>query len=125
MLKSALKKYALISAGLASTALGVAGIFIPLLPTTPFLLLAAACFLRSSDSLYEKLTTHRILGEYIRNYSEKRAIDLKAKVTAIVLLWLSIGYSAIYIVNVIYVKVILLAVAACVTAHLLTLKTLR
>jgi len=124
-MKNALKKYALISAGLASTALGVAGIFIPLLPTTPFLLLAAACFLRSSDSLYEKLTTHRILGEYIRNYSERRAITLKTKVTAIVLLWLSIGFSAIYIVNIIYVKMILLVIAACVTAHLISLNTIR
>lgn len=125
MFKSAFKKYALISVGLASTALGVAGIFIPLLPTTPFLLLAAACFLRSSDSLYEKLTTHRILGEYILNYSERRAITLKAKITAIVLLWLSIGYSVIYIVNLIYVKMILLVIAACVTAHLVSLNTLR
>ena len=124
-MKNALKKYALISAGLASTALGGAGIFIPLLPTTPFLLLAAACFLRSSDSLYEKLTTHRILGEYIRNYSERRAITLKTKVTAIVLLWLSIGFSAIYIVNIIYVKMILLVIAACVTAHLISLNTIR
>ncbi|HBC76843.1 MAG: hypothetical protein A2008_02735 [Candidatus Wallbacteria bacterium GWC2_49_35] len=124
-MKNAFKKYALISAGLASTALGVAGIFIPLLPTTPFLLLAAACFLRSSDSLYEKLTTHKILGEYIRNYSEKRAVALRTKITAIALLWLSIGYSVIYIVNVIYIKVILLVIAACVTAHLVSLNTLR
>lgn len=125
MLRRAFKKYALISAGLASTALGVAGIFIPLLPTTPFLLLAAACFLRSSDSLYEKLTTHRILGEYIRNYSEKRAVALKTKVTAIILLWLSIGYSVIYIINVIYLKLILIVIAACVTAHLVSLNTIK
>jgi hypothetical protein len=124
-MKNALKRYALISAGLASTALGVAGIFIPLLPTTPFLLLAAACFLRSSDSLYEKLVTHRLLGEYIRNYSEKRAVALRTKITAIALLWLSIGYSVIYIVNVIYIKVILLLIAACVTAHLVRLNTIR
>lgn len=125
MIKKAVKKYMLISLGVTATALGVAGIFIPLLPTTPFLLFAAACFLRSSETLYEKLTTHRLLGEYIRNYSEKRAIAFKTKVTAIVLLWLSMGYSVIYIVNVIYIKLILLVIAACVTAHLARLNTLR
>ncbi len=117
-------KYLLILTGALSTMLGVAGIFVPLLPTTPFLLLAAACFLKSSDRLYLALVNNRYLGDYIRNYNERRAIPLKTKFASIILLWSSIAYCAIYVVSLIYVKVILLIIALCVTAHLLSLKTI-
>ncbi len=124
MLSKTVKKYFLIFAGTLSTALGVVGIFIPLLPTTPFLLLAAACFLKSSDRLYLALINNGILGDYIRNYSERRAVPYKTKFASITLLWLSIGYCALYVVSLIYLKVLLLVIALCVTAHLLSLKTL-
>lgn len=124
MLAKKVKKYFLIFAGTLSTAIGVAGIFVPLLPTTPFLLLAAACFLKSSDRLYLALINNGILGEYIRNYSERRAVPYKTKFASIILLWLSIGYCALYVVSPIYLKVLLLVIALCVTAHLLSLKTL-
>jgi methylthioribose-1-phosphate isomerase len=74
-------------------ALGVIGIFLPVLPTTPFLLLAAACFVRSSKSFYLWLIHHRQLGPWIRDYLEGQGIPLKAKVYSIALMWLSIGLS--------------------------------
>ncbi|HOT75635.1 MAG TPA: YbaN family protein [Candidatus Wallbacteria bacterium] len=119
-----IKKYLLITAGLISTALAVIGIFLPLLPTTPFLLLAAACFVRSSDSLYHRLMTHRIFGEYIKNYTERRAIALKTKITALAFLWLTISYSAFFVIKIFYVKLALLVIAACVTWHILSFKTI-
>ena len=76
---SLLRRALLIIVGLLSVAVGVVGIFVPLLPTTVFLLLAAACFVRSSDRLYRRLITNRVFGSYIRNYREHRAMPLGAK----------------------------------------------
>lgn len=114
----------LVAAGCIAVALGAVGIFLPLLPTTPFLLLAAACFLRSSDRLYAWLITHRWLGGYIRNYREHRAITLRAKVLTLALLWLTIGYSAVWVVSALALRVLLLAIALGVTIHILRLRTL-
>lgn len=102
----------------------MAGIFLPLLPTTPFLLLGAACYARSSDRFHDRLINHRILGEYIRNYRDHKAVKLKAKVAAITLLWATIGVS-IFLVGLLWVKVLLLAIAVGVTWHLLSLRTIR
>ncbi|MEN8615229.1 YbaN family protein [Dehalogenimonas sp. THU2] len=110
--------------GTLAVGLGIVGIFLPLLPTTPFLLLAAASYARSSPRFYNWLINHHRLGEYIRNYRDHRAIKLHAKVTAIALLWLTIGVSII-VVDPAWVKLSLGAIAAAVTGHLLSLKTLR
>jgi len=118
------KRILLVTAGCASLSLGVIGIFVPLLPTTPFLLLASACFLRSSDSLYNWLIHHRLFGNYIRCYQQFRAISIKAKVITIMLLWTFIGYSVLFIVNVLWLRILLLIIAAGVTAHILRLRTL-
>ena len=93
-----MKKFFLIFAGFLFTALGVIGIFLPLLPTTPFLLLAAAAFFRSSEKYYRWLLDNKYLGKYIKNYREKRGIPSRAKITALILLWISIGYSAFFAV---------------------------
>ncbi len=74
------KRYLLTAGGVASLGLGALGVVLPLLPTTPFLLLAAACFFQSSDRLYDWLMRHRWFGPYIRNHREHRAITLGAKV---------------------------------------------
>lgn len=73
--------------GCVALVLGIVGIFVPLLPTTPFLLLAAALWVRSSPRLYEWLITHRYFGEYIRNFRENRAIPMRAKIISIALMW--------------------------------------
>ena len=81
-------------AGVISVGVGIVGIVVPLLPTTPFLLIAAACFVRSSEKLHRWLTGHRWLGPYIRNYQEHRAITNRTRVVALLLLWGTLGYSA-------------------------------
>ncbi|WP_462378901.1 YbaN family protein [Pseudomonas sp. Marseille-QA0892] len=108
----------LISIGFLSVALGVLGIFLPLLPTTPFLLLAAGCFARSSPRFYRWLTSHPRLGPWIRDYLDGRGIPLKAKYWAVGLLWSSIGFSA-WIVDVLWVRLVLLTCAVLVTLYIL------
>ena len=90
------KKIILVTAGNVFLTIGIVGVFIPLLPTTPFLLLAAACFLRSSDHLYKWLTHHKLFGLYIRSYLKFRAISIKVKVFSIMLLWIVIGSTVIF-----------------------------
>lgn len=117
-------RWILIGAGTLALGLGILGIFLPLLPTTPFLLLAAACYARSSDRFHDWLLGHRVFGEYIRNYRDHRAIKLQAKVMGITLLWLTIGVS-ILLVGFLWVKLLLAVIAIAVTLHLLSLKTIR
>jgi uncharacterized membrane protein YbaN (DUF454 family) len=118
-----IKRLAFIVCGTACVALGVVGIFLPLLPTTPFLLLAAFCYARSSMTFYTWLITNRWCGEYIRNYREGRGISRRHKVVTITLLWLTIGYTAGFVVSLNWVKLILFGIACAVTLHLTRLKT--
>ena len=116
-------KIALVACGTLSVGLGVAGIFLPLLPTTPFLLLAAFLYAKSSDRLYAWLINHRVLGTYIRDFREEKAIPLRVKIVSVSLLWITIGYSALCVVQLIWVKLLLLAIAVGVSVHILSFKT--
>ena len=118
-----MKRYLLIGAGTLSLSIGVIVIFIPLLPTTPLLLLSSYCYLKSSTRLYEKLIHHKILGSYLHNYMKHKAIDKKTKIIAITTLWISLGIS-ILIAPLIFVKVLLFIIGSGVTMHLRGLKTL-
>ncbi len=119
-----MRKILLLILGLLSLILAIIGIFVPLLPTTPLLLLAAACFMRSSTRLYRWLIEHPWLGPYIRHYREYRAITLRTKIATLVLLWLSIGYAVIFVLDVLSLRLLLLAIAMGVTLHLISLRTL-
>ena len=116
-----LKRQLLITIGTICFAIGLVGIFVPILPTTPFLLLAAACYLRSSPRFYHWLMNHRWFGTYIRNYTEGRGIPLKVKLFTIFLLWVTIGISIWLVANWI-VTVILLVIAAAVTLHIIFIR---
>jgi uncharacterized membrane protein YbaN (DUF454 family) len=124
MKKFSLRKWILITIGVMAVGLGLIGVFVPLLPTTPFLLLAAACFIRSSERLYTWLIHHKLFGSYIRHYREHRAITLRAKIVTLVLLWSVMGYTALGVVTAWWLRALLGAVAVGVTLHLLQLKTL-
>jgi len=117
-------KYVVLSSGTFCLGLGIAGIFLPILPTTPFLLVAAACYAKGSRKFYVWLMGNRLLGGYIKNYREKRGMEAKAKVIILLLLWATILSSAFLAVGNWWVRAILLAVAVAVTVHLLMLKTL-
>ena len=116
---------ALIVLGTCFLGLGILGVFLPLLPTTPFLLLAAACYARSSKTFYHWLLYNRWFGSYIRNYREGRGIPLRLKVVTLALLWGTITYSAFFVVDALYWRIILLVIAVSVTIHILKTRTLR
>jgi uncharacterized protein len=84
--------------GTLSLILGVIGIFVPGLPTTPFLLISAALYIRSSEKLYRKLVSNRVLGPYIQNYHKNKGMTRKQKVFAIVLMWLMISVSVVFFI---------------------------
>jgi uncharacterized membrane protein YbaN (DUF454 family) len=115
----------LILCGTLCVALGIVGMFLPVLPTTPLLLLAAICYARSSGRFYHWLMTNRWCGDYIRNYREGRGIPLKQKVLIILLLWLTISYAAWFVVSLWWLKLILFGIAIAVTIHVVGIKTLK
>jgi len=117
-------RWLLIGAGTLFVGVAVLGIFLPLLPTTPFLLLAAACYARSSERFYQWLLNQKQLGGHIRNYREKKGIALHIKVLTLSLLWLTIGYSALVAVDILWMRVLLLLIAVAVTVHMLRFPTL-
>lgn len=117
-----LKQKILFIAGTISVAIGVIGIFVPLLPTTPFLLLAAACYMRSSERFYRWLLNNRFFGTYISNYIEGKGVPLRIKIYTIALLWTTISLSIFLISPSIVVKIILALVAVGVTLHIILLR---
>lgn len=111
--------------GSLSLALGVVGIFLPLLPTTPFLLLAAALYFRSSPQLYEWLLSHRRLGPYIRNFRENKAIPLRVKIVSVTLVWATLLYCAVCVAESLWLRIFFVLLATGITVHILHYKTLR
>ena len=120
-----LVKCILISAGTFFLGLGIIGIFLPVLPTTPFLLLAAACYARSSKRFYSWLMNNKWFGAYIKNYKEGKGISLKFKIFTICLLWVTILFSAFFVVDITWIKILLIIIACGVTIHILTVKTYK
>ncbi len=116
-------RYGLLAVGWLSVVLGVIGIFLPVLPTTPFLLLAAACFVRSSRRFYLWLVQHPRLGPWIHDYLEGHGIPLKGKVYAIGLMWTSIALSC-YLVPSPWARAGMLTSAVLVSIYMLRQKTL-
>jgi len=122
--RSRLVRYLLQGIGWLSVALGVIGIFLPVLPTTPFLLLAAACFARSSPRFYHWLVEHPRLGPWIRGYLDGEGIPLTGKVYAIGLMWISIGFSC-WLVPLVWARGFMLLCAVGVTVYILRQPTLK
>lgn len=115
----------LIIVGTLFVGLGVLGIFLPLLPTTPFFLLAAVCYVRSSKRFYHWLLNNKWFGKYIKNYRERKEIPLKVKIFSISLLWLTIMFSIVFIVDNFFVRIILFLIATGVTIHILSIRTVK
>lgn len=107
------------------TGLGLVGVFVPILPTTPFLLLAAACYMRSSERFYHWLVDNRVFGAYVRNYIEGRGMPVRIKIFTILLLWLAIGLSIAFAVENMVVRIVLICVAVGVSAHVALIKRRR
>lgn len=111
--------------GILSLCLGILGAFLPILPTTPLLLLSAALFLRGNRRLYDWLLNHPRLGTYIRNFTENKAIPLRVKAVSISLLWITLLNCAVFVADHWALRLLFIALAAAVTIHILSYKTLR
>jgi uncharacterized membrane protein YbaN (DUF454 family) len=115
----------LIGCGTLCVALGILGILLPLLPTTVFLLLAAACYARSSDRFYHRLINDRWLGAYIRNHREGRGMRRRDKAVTLALLWVGIGATALWTAETLWLRLLLAAIAVAVTVHVVRLPAFR
>jgi uncharacterized membrane protein YbaN (DUF454 family) len=111
------------SVGAISVTMGVIGIFVPLWPTTCFLLLAGWCFARSSERAERWLHENRLFGRYLRDYREHGMISPRVRTTSVATLWAFIGLSAFLLASRLWVVALLLLVAIAVTAHLYSLPT--
>lgn len=106
-------------------AIGFVGIIIPVLPTTPLLLLAAACYLRGSERLHRWMIENRIFGEFIRDYTEGRGIKPRQKVITLAFLWMTISFSALYLIENLLVRILLFLIAMAVSIHVIALPSMR
>ncbi len=122
--KSRLLRWLYISLGSLLVAVGVVGIFLPLLPSTVFFLMALGCYGKSSPSAYRWMTTNRLFGRHLREYREEKGATMSTKVVSLVTLWAGIGTSEYFIDN-LWVRLALVAVALGVSAHLVLLRTIR
>ena len=113
----------LITLGILSLVFGIIGIFLPVWPTTPFLLVSAACFARGSKRFYDWLLNNPLFGEYIRNYREGKGVEKKHRRIALVTLWGTILISSIFFVESWWIRAGLGVVAVVVTWHLFKLPT--
>jgi uncharacterized membrane protein YbaN (DUF454 family) len=117
-------------AGTICLALGAIGIVLPILPTTPFLLAAAACYYKSSPRMHKWLLNNKWFGDYIRNYKEGKGIPRKTKATALIVLWATIGISTFFFLDrllpaflILPMQLIMISVAIIVTIYMLRLPT--
>lgn len=109
-----------------SLGFGIFGMFLPILPTTPFLLLSATLFAKSSTRYYQWLLNHKHLGQYIRDFREDKSIPLRIKIISITTLWITILLSIIFAAEgMLWLQILLAAIAIVVSIHILSFKTKR
>ena len=108
--------------GFISLVLGIIGIAIPILPTTPFLLIASAAFAKSSGRFNRWLLNNKILGANIRNYREGKGLPLKVKIITIAILWITILITLIFLMGLIWVQILLICIAIAVSLHIILIK---
>jgi len=119
------KKILFITLGTFFVGIAIVGIIIPILPTTPFLLLSAALYARSSKRFYDWLLNNRLFGKYIKNYREGKGIPVYLKIMVITLLWVTIGVSIVFAVELWVVRILLVVIALGVSIHILKIRTSR
>jgi uncharacterized membrane protein YbaN (DUF454 family) len=116
-----MRKTLLLTLGFICLALGVIGAFLPVMPTTPFVLLAAFLFTKSSPGMYERIKRIPWLGKFIVQYTEAEVISTAARLEAIAILWVGLAISSV-VANTAWVTGMLLAIGVAVTIHLLMIR---
>lgn len=121
--KSEVLRWILIAVGWFSVVAGVLGLFLPLIPTVPFLLLAVACFARSSRKFHDWLVEHNHLGPLLKDYLHGHGIPRRAKFLAIGMVWVSFPTSTFLFADALWLKIVLMSCAVGITVYLLSLPT--
>ncbi|WP_273225536.1 YbaN family protein [Geosporobacter ferrireducens] len=116
-------KILLMVIGSISLGLGMIGVVLPVLPTTPFLLISLACYMRSSRKLYDFVLSNKYLGPYVKDYVDGKGIPIKAKKRAIFLIWITIGFSVLFVIDKIFLRLMLLTIASIVSIYIWTRST--
>lgn len=111
------------TAGYTSVALAFAGAFVPVMPTTPFLLLAVYCFSKSDPRMNRWLRQNRRFGRYLRDYESGRGIPAAVKISTLVTMWSTMAFTAVVLTDETWLKAILLTVGLLVTVHIVRIKT--
>lgn len=106
--------------GISSLVLGFIGIFLPLLPTTPFILLAAYCFAKSSERFHRYITQHKLFGKMVTDFNEKKVISKKNKIIALTLMWTTLSLSVIFFMPYTWIKLVVLGIGVAVSVYLLS-----
>ncbi len=119
------KRFAYVSLGTISLALGIIGILVPLLPTTPFMLISAFCYARSSEKLYNWLITNRYFGQYLDDYRKGKGVPNVIKLLTILILWSTILITIIFYMTNMYIRLGLLIIAVGVTLHVALLRSTK
>jgi len=125
MRKEKVVRFVYVTLGSLFVALAVLGIFLPLLPTTPFLLLAATCYAKGSERFYDWLMEHKWLGPYVKPFRSGKGMPLRAKVVTLSLMWLAMSSSAYFFIKPIFIIVLMVVVGIGVTIFLLRMPTLQ
>jgi len=120
-----LVRWILLISGTILLSIGILGMFLPLLPTTIFFILAAWCFARSSEKFYHWLHHNKFFGKYLSNYRRGNGMTIMSKIVSLLILWAGIGYSVIFATSILYIQILLLAIAIGVSWHLLSTKTMK
>ncbi len=120
---NALTRYVLMGCGWLALALGAVGLVLPVLPTAPFVLVAAACFMRSSERLHAWVVEHPTFGIHIRDYLAGKGLRRRTKVLALATLWASVSVSVAVFVPLFAADAAIVVIAALVTVYILRLPT--
>jgi uncharacterized membrane protein YbaN (DUF454 family) len=122
---SRFKRGLFVVAGTIFLGLGSLGIFLPILPTTPFLLLSAACYYKGSKRMHNWMMNNKWFGKYVRNYMEGKGISFQTKLFTIGFLWATIVVSVFFFVDILVVQIVLFMIAIVVSIHIITLPTFK
>ena len=120
-----IKKGAFTIGGTVFLVLGAIGIFVPFLPTTPFLLLSAGCYIRGSERMHRWLISNKLFGGYIKNYREGKGISAKGKIFSLTLLWVTILYAVFFVTDVLLFQAIMFIIPFIVSIHIIRVPTYR
>jgi uncharacterized membrane protein YbaN (DUF454 family) len=121
--RTGLLRWLLLAAGTLALGLGVLGLIVPGLPTTPFVLIAAACYIRSSERLYRWLISNHVFGPVVTTWQAERGLTIRAKLITLALVWITLGGAALFLVDSMVMKLVLLGLVCIKTVVLARIRT--